>query len=112
MSRSVKGVREVLQHSKSGSQQIVQNDDEKYNFVKDGHRSSNIDTDHRSRIESLEYDISILTDRLTASQRNYDNVSRLLKQERDKDMIKDRSIVKRNDELEMMVNIEATRAKV
>ena len=111
MSRSVKGVREVLQHSKSGQQ--IPNDDEKYNFVKDKSQSSQKNVSELiAKIESLEYDIVMLTDNLTAVQRNYDNVSRLLRQEREKDNNRDKMTSKRNDELEMMVNIESTRARV
>ena len=64
------------------------------------------------QIETLEYEMSVLKDSLTATQRNYDSVSRLLHEERLKVNEKEKNVLKRNLELEGLLKVESSRVKV
>ena len=77
--RNPRGIKEALKHSHSN---------ETYN-LKGKPKPSGYDALTREelleKIEVLEYDIAVLNDSLAANQRNYENVSRLLKAEKEKE---------------------------
>jgi len=86
MSRAGRGLKDVIKQSASTALGF----EEPYNFIK-GKKDvqSGMDGMTReqllNRIESLEYDLTIMTENLASTQRNFETVSRLLKAEKEKD---------------------------
>ena len=81
--RNTKGLKEALKHSHS----INSNNGETFNLKGTkspvGYGGSSRE-ELLNRIEILEYDVTVLNDTISANQRNYENISRLLKIEKEK----------------------------